>query len=248
MKPAEIKMGGNRSISVFLKGNEDLADSLLAIGEGGHKIAKGLRQRVSEAYEGRFEIEIFQEASGSSGLLRAPSSPDRCSTREPEGDRSPMGPAPPTALFQRAPDVVVFSLEPAITQPPWIPVEEFRREFARLVAEIKGRLAAHVIVFNCFAFDPDDRTRNYCGVQDTPALRALRLNLALIDISTEAGISIVDVDRILTELGGASHATTAFRYSPQACELIRDEFLRILQDIGFFERRPLVMQVGRKKA
>lgn len=233
---------------MFLKGNEDLADSLLAIGEGGNKIAKGLRQRVSEAYEGQFEIEIFQEAAGPSGLLLAPSSPDRCSPTEPEGNHSPMGPAPSTALFQRTPDVVVLSLEPAITQPPWIPVEEFRREFARLVAEIKGRLAAHVIVFNCFAFDPDDRTRNYCGVPDTPALRALRFNIALIDISTEAGISIVDVDRILTEAGGASHVTKAFRYSPQVCELIRDEFFRVLQDIGFFERRPLIMQLGRRRA
>ena len=64
MKPSDVKMGGNSRISVFLKGNDDLADSLLAIGEGGKKLTKGLRQRVDEAYAGRFEIEIFQEPSG----------------------------------------------------------------------------------------------------------------------------------------------------------------------------------------
>ena len=287
MKLGDVKMGGNRSISVFLKGNEDLADSLLAIGEGGQKLANGLRQRVNEAYEGRFEVEIFQEPSGPTELLLASSSPSSSGhycLAGSEGNPSLMDLAPPTRLFQHASDVVVFSLEPEITRPLWshkktsfrvsphpgwerewspdqkqsfsdhyepqglVPVERFRQGFARLAAEIKERMAAHIIVFNCFTFDPDDHTRSYFGVQDTPALRALKFNLALIDISTEEGISIVDVDRVLAELGGASHVTNAFRYSPQACELIRDEFFRVLQDIGFFEHRPLVMQVGRKRA
>lgn len=272
-------MGGNANISVFLKGNEDLADMLLAVGEGGQKLAKGLRQRVKEAYEGRFDIEFFREPSGPAELLLASGSP---SARERQAGPEDLD--PPTRLFEQAADVVVFSLEPEITHSLWvdrktgrrvsvppererewsagqrqsfsedyepqglIPVERFQQEFARLVAEIKERLAAHIIVFNCFTYDPDDRTRGYSGVQDTPALRALKLNLALIDISTDAGISIVDVDRVMAELGGASHVSKAFRYSPQACELIRDEFFRVLQDIGFFERRPLVMQVGRKRA
>ena len=287
MKPRDVKMGGNRSISVFLKGSEYLADPLLAIAEGGRKLAKGLRQQVNEVYAGRFEIEIIQEPSGPAELLLAPSlaaSSGHYSSIGTEGNPSLMDLAPPTRLFQHASDVVVFSLEPEITRPVWIhkktgfqvsphpdweqkwsfdqkqsfsehyepqglvPVERFRQGFARLAADIKERLAAHIIVFNCFTFDPDDRTRSYFGVQGTPALRALKFNLALIDISTEQGISIVDVDRVLAELGGASHVTKVFRYSPQACELIRDEFFRVLQDIGFFEHRPLVMQVGRKRA
>jgi len=129
-----------------------------------------------------------------------------------------------------------------------VPVERFRHGFSRLAADIKEKVGAHIIVFNCFTYDPADRTRNYFGIPDTYAMRALKFNLALIDISIEQGISIVDVDRILAELGGASHVTEAFRYSPQACDLIRDEFLRVLQDIGFFEHRPLVMQLGRKRA
>lgn len=247
MKYGYAKMGGKQNLSVFLKGNEDLADSLLAIGEGGQKLARGLRQRVSEAYEGRFDVKTFHERSGPSELLLAPSlssSLEHRSLADSEGNPSLMALASPTRLFQVASDIVVFSLEPEITG--LVPVERFRQEFPQLVADIKERLAAHVIVFNCFTFDPDDHTCNYHGAQDTQALRALKLNLALIDISTEEGISIVDVDRILAELGGASNVTEAFRYSPQACELIRDEFLRILQDIGFFERRPLLVQTGRK--
>jgi len=284
MTPVNIKMGGNRSISVFVKGNEDLANSLLAIDEGGQMLAKGLRQRVIEAYDGRSEVEIFREPAGPTSLVLAPSSasaPEHPASAGSEPRLIDL--APPTRLFQRNSDIVVFSLEPDINRSLWshkktgyfvspppgwerewsphqkqsfldhyepqglVPVEGFRQDFARLVAAIKERLAAHVIVFNCFTFDPDDRVRNYFGVPDTRALRALKFNLALIDISTEEGISIVDVDRLLAELGGASHATGAFRYSARACESIRDEFFRILQDIGFFERRPLVMQVGRKR-
>jgi hypothetical protein len=286
LKPRQAKMGGNRSISVFLQGSEDLVDSLLAIGEGGGKLTEGLRQRVTEAYGARFEVEIFHEPSTPSEvLLSQSSSPSQPSfSASSEGSLSLMDLAPATRLFQQAWDVVVFSLQPEITRPLWrhkkhgfrvsphpgwqcewssdqrrsfseqyerqglVPVEQFRQQFARLVAEIKQRLAAHIIVFNCCTYDPDDRTSSYFGVQDTPALRALKFNLALIDLSAEEGISIVDVDRVLAELGGGSHVTEAFRYSSDACKLIRDEFLRILQDIGFFERRPLVEQVGRKRA
>ena len=280
-------MGGNRSISVFLKGSEYLGDPLLAIAEGGRKLAKGLRQQVSEVYAGRFEVDILQEHSGPAELLLEPSLTawsGSDSSAGTEDNPGPMDFTSPTRLFQRGSDVVVFSLEPEITRPVWIhkktglrvsphpdrvkewsfdqkqwfsehfqlqglvPVERFRHGFSRLAADIKEKVGAHIIVFNCFTYDPADRTRNYFGIPDTYAMRALKFNLALIDISIEQGISIVDVDRILAELGGASHVTEAFRYSPQACDLIRDEFLRVLQDIGFFEHRPLVMQLGRKRA
>lgn len=278
------KLGGNPRISIFLRGDESLTDSLIAIGQGGRKLEKGLRERVREAYGGKFEADIVGEPSGPAGILLDWQAPDpgRQSPADPDGGCFP-GLAGATRLFQQTPDVVVFSVEPDVCRPVWrqkstglrvcpppgwerdwspdqrrlfaelheleglVPVEQFRREFSRLVAGIKARLAAHVIVFNCFAFDPRERTRNYAGVPDTIALRALKFNLALIDISTDEGISIVDIDRLLTEVGGESHVAEVFDYSPRACELIRDEFLRVLQDIGFFESRPLIMQVGKKK-
>ena len=211
MKPRNVKMGGNRRISVFLKGNEDVADSLLAIGEGGQKLVKGLRRRVNEAYGGRFEVEIFQEPSGPTELLLASSSrpsSEHNSLARSESNPGFMDLASPTRLFQHASDVVVFSLEPEITRPLWshkktgfrvsphprweqewssdqkpsfaehyeplglVPVERFRQGFARLVADIKEQMAAHIIVFNCFTFDPDDCTRSYFGMPDTYALRS----------------------------------------------------------------------------
>lgn len=287
MKPREGKSGGNPDISIFLSGSGAPADSLLSLGEGGGQLSKGLRQRVNEVYEGRFNVSISHEAAGgASELLLASFSPPLQGSAAPAGpqdDPRALELAPSTRLFELPSDIVVFSVEPEITRPVWrhrktgirvfpprewerdwpadkkkcfslayepeglVSADRFRQEFARLVAEIKERVGAHIIVFNAFAYDPDDRTRNYFGVQDTPALRALKFNLALIDISTEEGISIVDVDRILAEMGGGAHAVGAFRHSQEACELLRDEFLRIMQEIGFFEHRPLVAQVGRKR-
>lgn len=275
MRTDRIKMGGEKRISVFLKGNHDLTDSLLAVGEGGQRLERGLRQRVREAYRGTFEIEIIHEPAGPSEFLLESLSPPSPERRDSEP--RPLAGESATRLFQQAADVMVFSLEPDITRPLWsgaeaasvaapldggagrqrpgsaercrpvgsVSVERFRDHFIRLVGEIKKRLGCHIIVFNCSSFDPDDHTRNYHGLEDTLALRAHRLNLALMDISTEEGISIVDTDRILAEMGGGRHVVRPFRYSTEACEAICEEFIRILQDIGFFERRPLVKQVGR---
>jgi hypothetical protein len=275
MNPSEVGMGGGRRISVFLKGNGDLADSLLAMGEGGQKIETGLRQLLHSSYGGQLEVEIFHEPSGPLGTLLRPAVP------QPDlpgrfGGGSQFALAPVTKLFERTCDVVVFSLEADIARPVWrhrktgvhvsppaerdrerggqglseeyelqglVAVEDFQRDFTRLVQDIKKRLAAHVIVFNCSTFDPHDRGRNYFGVPDTPALRALKFNHALIEISAQEGISIVDVDRLIAEMGGESNVTRAFEYSPRAHELIRDEFVRILHDIALFQNRPYLKLV-----
>jgi hypothetical protein len=117
----------------------------------------------------------------------------------------------------------------------------------RLIREIKQRLGAHVIIYNCSSVDPEDHVANYHGLNADPAaLRIHKLNLALMQLSIQEGISIIDVDRLVAELGGGQHVVRAMTYSGAALETIGKEFLRVLEDIGFFEKRPLAMQVGRK--
>ena len=126
-------------------------------------------------------------------------------------------------------------------------VKQFQANFVRLIREIKERLGAHVIVYNCSSFDPEDRTSNYHNIEDTKSLRVQKFNLALMEISALEGISIIDVDRLIAELGGDKHVQKAFDYSSEACRAICREFLRVLEDIGFFEDRPLVPQLGKKR-
>ncbi len=128
-----------------------------------------------------------------------------------------------------------------------IPVEQWKEKFIRLVRILKERTGAHIIVYNCSTFDPGDRVHNYRGVEGGLGLRAHRFNLALIEISALEGISIIDVDRLIGEAGAGRHVLAPLRYSAGGFELIRAEFLRVLEDIGFFESRPLVMQVGQAR-
>ena len=115
-----------------------------------------------------------------------------------------------------------------------------------VVGEIKRRLEAHVIFLNCSSVDPDDRVHAYTGRGETWSLRAHRFNLALMELSSLEGISIVDVDRLVAELGGADHVLGRLRYSWEARRAIAEELVYVLEDIGFFEPRPLVAQIGRE--
>lgn len=124
-------------------------------------------------------------------------------------------------------------------------VERSKDAMLSLIRAVKQRSGAHVIVYNCSPIDPTDRVHNYHGLDDTLSVRVHRFNLALMQLSVLEGISIIDVERVVAEIGQA-HVPSALRYSADAYQAICREVLRVLQDIGFFEARPLVMQVGRR--
>ena len=123
---------------------------------------------------------------------------------------------------------------------------ESTEHLLEVIRFIKGELDAHVIIYNCSTVDPDDRTHNYHGVDETVPLRIQKLNRSIIEISVNEGISIIDADRLIAELGGRKHVPKVLEYSTEACQALCEEFLRVMEDIGFFEKRPLIMQVGRQ--
>jgi len=63
-------------------------------------------------------------------------------------------------------------------------------------------------------------------------------------MSQELGISIIDVDRILGEAGVWSYLPSQLD-AASAQPLIRDETLRVLEDYGNFDERPITVQVGK---
>lgn len=128
-----------------------------------------------------------------------------------------------------------------------LPTPQVSAALRQLIPAIKERVGAHVIVFTVSSYDPDDAVHAYAGRAETPVERIHRLNLTLIQLSTHEGISLIDVDRIIAELGGAAHVPQRLVYSDEALTALRHEFQRVLADIGFFERRPLVLQVGQRK-
>ena len=122
--------------------------------------------------------------------------------------------------------------------------EASKQQLLEVVGTIKGELDAHVIVYNCSTVDPADQTYNYHGVGETIPLRVQQLNRIIIEISVKEGISIIDADRVLAELGARDNVPSALEYSAEACKALCEETLRVLADVGFFEKRPLIMQMG----
>ncbi len=83
-------------------------------------------------------------------------------------------------------------------------------------------------------------------MDQTPALFVQHLNCSLIRLSVLDGLSIIDADRIMSEIGGQSNVEEVLVYSTQACDLLCEELVRVLDDYGFFDDRPLLTQAGRR--
>jgi hypothetical protein len=117
------------------------------------------------------------------------------------------------------------------------------------LTQLIHRAKAHdvrVITLNASTLHPGDAVSCYRDAEDSPALAAHRIDLALIRLSMEEGISIIDVDRIIGEVGGDHHVHDICAYSPDARAAVRDELANVLEDYGFFDDRPLLQQQGRE--
>lgn len=124
---------------------------------------------------------------------------------------------------------------------------QFQTALIGLIQAIKERLDAHVLVFNASSIVPGDTTYRFYQQPDTLAVRIHKFNLALIDVSVAEGISIIDVDRLVADAGGVQQVLAPLTYGPAAHQALAREVLRVLEDIGFFEQRPLLRQVGQGK-
>jgi hypothetical protein len=124
-----------------------------------------------------------------------------------------------------------------------VTVEEFREDFGRLVRTLQDEREAQVVVYGCASYDPADSSHNYHAMDDTAALRAHRFNYGLVQLSQQTGLIILDVDRIVAEMGGRAHVRQVFHYSPAANRAIGRELLRIIEELGFFDEHPLLKLV-----
>jgi hypothetical protein len=141
------------------------------------------------------------------------------------------------ALFSSA-DVVVCSLAPELTDGR--PGAETRARFQHAMGELISVLSqagVYVVVLNGSTVVPDDVASRYCNGEETPALVMHRLNAALMELATGEGISILDADRIIAELGGEHHVTGLLEYSDTANDALCAELVTILGDAGYLDGR-----------
>lgn len=224
-------VSSRQSIKFVVKDAERLADVVLSKADGGDHLEKGLKERLSELAEGiDFTVKV-EEYSGLGSLL------DDLAADNP-------------ALGSSAPDVVILSLAAEMDRLKEVGKSEtalaaVRADLVAAIRQIKEKVGAHILVANVSTLDPANPAFAYHGVTEEPwNLRGHRLNLMLIEVSHDEGISVIDVDRKIAEVGGDSAVMAAARYSSSGCEGIIEEIVRIVQDYGFLDERPLMEQVG----
>ncbi|HJU81952.1 MAG TPA: hypothetical protein VJ796_09420 [Acidimicrobiia bacterium] len=218
---SEVKMGGKPILSILAVGGQELIDVLLAKSDGGTKLDKGLPERATDRFGDRFRIEVSNQTGVTLGAL---------------ADWTPSA---------EGPDVILISTLPDVIAPGRIDLSALHEDGKAAIRALKGS-GGHLVFMNVSTVEPNDFVSSYHGLtNDTPSLRAHKVALTLIDLSYQHGVSIIDADRLLAEMGAERHVEAIGRYSAEASEVICDEVLRVLADYGFFEERPLVVQAGR---
>ena len=130
-------------------------------------------------------------------------------------------------------DVVVFGIGAGLT----VDRDTFLTAATRAIDAAQAAGCRVLLVNGSTVVTPRDRDRSV-------AIAAL--NLAAVELSMQTGISVIDVDRAVAELGGDAHVNGVLSYSPEASAAIREELVRVLADYGFFDDRPLLEQVGQR--
>lgn len=108
------------------------------------------------------------------------------------------------------------------------------RNFQGIIARIRRRSAAPILIFNLSPIVPGEWVHNHEGLDDTLATRIRRFNLGLLELSRETGISIVDVETVVARHGADRLKLDAVRLNPEGARLVAEEVVRILADLGCF--------------
>jgi hypothetical protein len=220
-----------QSVKFVVKNAEALADVVLSKADGGAFLDSGLKERLASSGS---DLEVDVEVGDYGGLGEL---------LEELNSESP-------ALASAAPNIVILSLAAEMERLKEVgnsdqALAAVRSDLVSVIRKIKEKVGAHILVPNVSTLDPSDPVFTYHGVTEEPwTLRGHRLNLMLIGVSHDEGVSIIDVDRKIAEVGGDQAVIGAARYGETGCSAIVDEIVRIVEDYGFLDDRPLMEQVG----
>jgi hypothetical protein len=208
-------------------GSRHHVDTMVSTAHGGSILDRGVTEVAADRYPG-VTVDVTVEHVDGFGELRG---------RLDSGDRPPA-------------DVVILSIDDEVRRlgersgDAREAADAVAADLTAIVASYKAG-GTRVIVANACTVDPASWARSYAGHDEEPlGLRAHRLDAMLVHVSHELGISVIDVDRALAEIGAAGRLEAAMVYGPEAAGRITDETVAVLADYGFFDDRPLLEQVG----
>jgi hypothetical protein len=102
----------------------------------------------------------------------------------------------------------------------------------QVIERIQARSAAPILIYNVSAVVPGEHVHIHSGMEDLLSTRTRRFNLALIELSQETGVSIIDVDTILAREGCARLTYDTVHLNADGCRAVAKEVVRVLDDLG----------------
>jgi hypothetical protein len=106
------------------------------------------------------------------------------------------------------------------------------RNFEEIVARLRQRSAAPILVYNMSAVVPGDNVHSHLGLGDTLSTRIRRFNLGVAELSQRIGVSVIDVDSVVARIGAEDAKLDAFHLNGRACRRVAEEVVRVLEDLG----------------
>jgi len=112
-------------------------------------------------------------------------------------------------------------------------VDDIQRDYRRLIAAVSAQTKARILVLNRMSTSGYEDILSYASF-DSPMsetlenIAAKEMNLMLHDLSDECDFSIVDVDAVAAELGGAQHLPDGIHHSGTMQAVLRSEIFHVL--------------------
>jgi hypothetical protein len=106
--------------------------------------------------------------------------------------------------------------------------------FEKIVARIRGRSEAPILIYNVSSVVPGESIHCYQGLDEVLSTRIRRFNVALTALSERTGISVIDVDAVVARAGADRLKVDATHLNADGCRLVAAEVVRVLDDLGCF--------------
>lgn len=117
---------------------------------------------------------------------------------------------------------------------PLLEPEQSMANLGRIIARLRAAGSPQILIYNLSPIVPWERVHNHAGLGESLSTRIRRFNLALVELSRETGVSIVDVDAVLAREGAAWLKVNVVQLNAAGCRIVAREVVRILADLGCF--------------
>lgn len=110
--------------------------------------------------------------------------------------------------------------------------EDTAKNLERIFAALQAS-GQKTVVFNVSTYDPDDQTHHFTAETiDSFSVRANRLIAYLETLAQEFGVSVVDVDGAVAELGAIAHVVKPGEFSAEAADFITEDVELLIDQSG----------------